>query len=285
MSSSLQQSSRSLFSCLKPARRRPTRQCSQPQRFLQKQQRCLSSFTPQLDQQQQDGSIRGSSTSTEPGRWSRTPPAMAAPIRAKPYPPNYKPFPVNKSPDKLDAMYAAFLGKNGSKMLSDETKWLAVTHKSFDHGRRGFNDRLAFLGKRILELQCSLGLLTAAEGEVLAKAAEAVRPDEYGRQPFTHPALANVEVLSGRGKEYFLDVKQIAAVAGMYGIPEVVRWQPRDVNDLTTSGAPAVYAQAVLAIIGALSLEQGGAVASRVARERVLQPSGLKSGLVEEATQ
>lgn len=150
MSSSLQQSSRSLFSCLKPARRRPTRQCSQPQRFLQKQQRCLSSFTPQLDQQQQDGSIRGSSTSTEPGRWSRTPPAMAAPIRAKPYPPNYKPFPVNKSPDKLDAMYAAFLGKNGSKMLSDETKWLAVTHKSFDHGRRGFNDRLAFLGSHAL---------------------------------------------------------------------------------------------------------------------------------------
>ena len=32
-------------------------------------------------------------------------------------------------------------------MLSEETKWLAVTHKSFDHGRRGFNDRLAFLGK------------------------------------------------------------------------------------------------------------------------------------------
>lgn len=31
-------------------------------------------------------------------------------------------------------------------MLTDEVKWLAVTHKSFDHGRRGFNDRLAFLG-------------------------------------------------------------------------------------------------------------------------------------------
>lgn len=31
-------------------------------------------------------------------------------------------------------------------MLSDEVKWLAVTHKSFDHGRRGFNDRLAYIG-------------------------------------------------------------------------------------------------------------------------------------------
>ena len=31
-------------------------------------------------------------------------------------------------------------------MLTDEVKWLAVTHKSFDHGRRGYNDRLAFFG-------------------------------------------------------------------------------------------------------------------------------------------
>lgn len=43
-------------------------------------------------------------------------------------------------------MYTRFLGKTGPKMLSDETKWLAVTHKSFDHARRGFNDRMAFLG-------------------------------------------------------------------------------------------------------------------------------------------
>ena len=31
-------------------------------------------------------------------------------------------------------------------MLTEEVKWLAVTHKSFDHGKRGYNDRLAFLG-------------------------------------------------------------------------------------------------------------------------------------------
>lgn len=57
---------------------------------------------------------------------------------------------MNQDPSKLDAMYASFLGKNGPKMLSDETKWLAVTHKSFDHGRRGFNDRLSFLGTFIM---------------------------------------------------------------------------------------------------------------------------------------
>lgn len=38
------------------------------------------------------------------------------------------------------------LGEGGDKILSEEVKWLAVTHKSFDQGRRGFNDRLAFIG-------------------------------------------------------------------------------------------------------------------------------------------
>ena len=38
-------------------------------------------------------------------------------------------------------------------MLTEEVKWLAVTHKSFDHGKRGYNDRLAFLGMIGLKLK------------------------------------------------------------------------------------------------------------------------------------
>jgi large subunit ribosomal protein L15 len=54
---------------------------------------------------------------------------------------------INSDPAKLDEVYVRMLGRDGDKMLSDEVKWLAVTHKSFDHGRRGFNDRLAYLGR------------------------------------------------------------------------------------------------------------------------------------------
>lgn len=43
-----------------------------------------------------------------------------------------------------------------------------------------------------------------------------------------------------------------------------------------------VYAQALYAIVGALALEQGGQVANRIARERILQPIGLRSGLLED---
>lgn len=79
-------------------------------------------------------------------RWQRTPPAMTMPVRSRPRPkgPTFK---VNNDPQRLDQMYSTFLGpSNPGTQLSEEVKWLAVTHKSFDHGRRGFNDRLAFLG-------------------------------------------------------------------------------------------------------------------------------------------
>lgn len=78
-------------------------------------------------------------------RWSHTPPAMAAPIRSR-LPRRDEPWRCNDDPQKLDGMYVRFLGPGGHTLLSDETKWLAVTHKSFDHGRRGFNDRLSYLG-------------------------------------------------------------------------------------------------------------------------------------------
>ena len=72
---------------------------------------------------------------------------MKAPVRIRPLPPdNY--YNVNEDPARLDAVYVRILGEGGDTMLTDEVKWLAITHKSFDHGRRGYNDRLAFFGGR-----------------------------------------------------------------------------------------------------------------------------------------
>lgn len=86
-------------------------------------------------------------------RWQQTPARMTAPFRTRPLP-RGPVFKVNEDPRRLDDAYIRMLGTNGDKMLSDEVKWLAVTHKSFDHGRRGFNDRLAFLGM----LECTTRL-------------------------------------------------------------------------------------------------------------------------------
>ena len=79
-------------------------------------------------------------------KWREAPYRMTAPHRSKP--PTFKPnhFPINRNPEVLDSVYVRVLGEGGDRALTEEVKWLAVTHKSFDHGRRGYNDRLAFLG-------------------------------------------------------------------------------------------------------------------------------------------
>ena len=71
---------------------------------------------------------------------------MIAPVRIRPRPVRFNEFVVNEDPELLDTTYVQVLGNQGDKMLTEEVKWLAVTHKSFDHGRRGYNDRLSFLG-------------------------------------------------------------------------------------------------------------------------------------------
>ena len=83
-----------------------------------------------------------------PPRWQATPPQMVAPVRVRQ--PAYHPeeFKVNESSALLDEVYVKVLGNGGEDVLTEEVKWLAVTHKSFDHGRRGYNDRLAFLGNQ-----------------------------------------------------------------------------------------------------------------------------------------
>jgi large subunit ribosomal protein L15 len=78
-------------------------------------------------------------------RWSYTPPTAKAPFSLH-LNSRKTEFPVNDDPAVLDQFYLKALGNGGDKLLSDEIKWLAITHKSFDQGRRGFNDRLAFLG-------------------------------------------------------------------------------------------------------------------------------------------
>ena len=86
-----------------------------------------------------------STTQEEQPRWSYTPPRAQAPFSLRLH--SKRPsFWVNSDPEVLDKFYIRMLGNGGDKVLSDELKWLAVTHKSFDQGRRGFNDRLAFLG-------------------------------------------------------------------------------------------------------------------------------------------
>ncbi|GES64162.1 RNase III domain protein [Aspergillus terreus] len=206
---------------------------------------------------------------TDKPRWSYTPPRAKAPFSLR-FNSKRREYPVNADPKVLDQFYVRMLGADGDKVLSDEIKWLAVTHKSFDQGRRGFNDRLAFLGKRIVQLQASLALVQSPGGST----ASAV--DAFGRQPFEHPALDGLPNLSPSTKELLLSKAKLAELAQKYELQKVLRWSPRKPQNLASSGFELVLAHTMYAVVGAVSLEKGGHVANEVARERILAPLGFK---------
>lgn len=160
-------------------------------------------------------------------RWSYTPSQAKAPFSLHLH--SKRPaFHVNSDPVLLDRFYIRLFGNGGEQLLSEETKWLAVTHKSFDQGRRGYNDRLAFLGKRIVQLQASLALAQSVpaagvQGELQAE------KDEFGRVPFTHAALDGLNNLSSEKKKVLTERAKLADLAQKYDLQKVVRWSPKKV--------------------------------------------------------
>lgn len=148
-------------------------------------------------------------------------------------------------------------------------KWLALTHKSFDHGRRGFNDRLAYLGKRIVDLQTSLALLNMPPAPSPLSTGEK-------RDVYEHPALERLENITQFSKNAVLEKSRLASLATGYGIDKVVRWKPRKSDNLKSSGEEVVLAHTVYSIIGAIALQRGGELATRTVRERILRPLGLR---------
>ncbi|KAF2106626.1 ribonuclease-III-like-domain-containing protein [Lophiotrema nucula] len=204
-------------------------------------------------------------------RWQQTPVRMVAPFRIRPQPKGPA-FKVNEDPRRLDEAYVKMLGPNGDKLLSEEVKWLAITHKSFDHGRRGFNDRLAFLGRRIVSLQTSLALLNSSTPSFLGTGAQ---QDGYGRAAFQHAALSGLAGLTTEAKDDVLSRSRLAPIAERYGLDKVTRWKPKRADNLQGSGQESVLSTSLYAIIGALALERGGEVANKVTQDKILSPLGF----------
>ncbi|KAI9775427.1 MAG: hypothetical protein M1839_001122 [Geoglossum umbratile] len=198
---------------------------------------------------------------------------MVAPVRHRPG----TPFAVNSKPAPLNKMYNLFLGPGGNKWLNEDVKWLAVTHKSFDHGRRGFNDRMAYLGKRIVHLHTTLAIINSPTSGI-PETPTVTSQDAAERTPFTHPALAGLENLSIMKVDEILDKSRLAQLGNRYGLASVIRWKPKKADNLMGSGIESVVVEALYAIVGAVALSKGGTVAATVVREKILQPLGLVVG-------
>ncbi|KAH9219367.1 ribonuclease-III-like-domain-containing protein [Leptodontidium sp. 2 PMI_412] len=203
-------------------------------------------------------------------RWSYTPEKMKAP-----YPWRIKDterkWECNSDPMRLDHFYVKLLGRGGDQVLTDEVKWLAITHKSFDQGRRGFNDRLAFFGRRILNLQTNIALLQSPIANQTHSSSDA----SDDRLPFAHPSLQGLSNLTNAPISEILTKERLGPLATQMGMRDIMRWTPRNVNKIESSGIDVVLTTSLYAIIGAIALQKGGDVAARVAREKVLKPLGI----------
>jgi len=157
-------------------------------------------------------------------------------------------------------------------MLTEEVKWLAITHKSFDQGRRGFNDRLSFLGRRILNLQTNLALL---HSDTATKTQSISVSKSDDRKPFTHPALEGLANLSNVQLSEVLTKQRLGGLAAQYGMRSIIRWKPKNVANLEGSGIDVVLTTSLYAIVGAIALQKGGDVAAEVVREKILKPLGI----------
>ncbi|KAJ4286861.1 hypothetical protein N0V88_007873 [Collariella sp. IMI 366227] len=204
-------------------------------------------------------------------RWSYTPERMKGPgfsINVVKNP-SRTVWTNNEDPAKLDAVYNRLLGPKGEKMLPDEIKWLAITHKSFDQGRRGFNTRLAYFGRLIIALETTRTVMVTKnpfEGPAT--------PDRYGREPFQHRSLANVDKLGERHPRDVASKEKLTKLAMDIGLTDVVRWKPRMPENLENSGLTVVLNSALFAIVGAISLQHGAEVAQQVVREKILRRLG-----------
>jgi len=79
-------------------------------------------------------------------------------------------------------------------------------------------------GRRIVELQSSLALVHGA-----AANNSAPMPDQYGREPFSHPALQGLDGLTETAKLKTLEKRRLSQLAERYGLDGVLRWKPQRV--------------------------------------------------------
>ncbi|KAI0534937.1 RNase III domain-containing protein [Xylaria digitata] len=209
-----------------------------------------------------------SEATAEAPRWSYTPQRMKAPF--SPHitkDPSRSLWLTNEDPDKLDDALNTFLGRDGAKLLPDELKWLAVTHKSFDQGRRGFNDRLAFLGRQICIREAMESIINSPPKY------DNIVADPYAekRQPFEDPALRSLDNLAATQPNDIFTLEKLARLATDTGLSNVVRWKPRMPENQLGSGLNIVLSGVVYALVGAIALQHGGKVANKIVRARIMK--------------
>lgn len=97
------------------------------------------------------------------------------------------------------------------------------------------------LGKRIVELQTSLALLSAPQE---GGASSAHLADEHGRIPFEHAAYTGLENLTDAARSQAVDKQRLSRLAHRYGMGSVMRWKPKKVRSFPSTNESEVVCRA-----------------------------------------
>lgn len=141
-----------------------------------------------------------------------------------------------------------FLGSNYE--LPNNTLLQAITHKSFAHGKKPFNENLAILGKEYLRLQTYHHAVSQAS-----------------QNTSTVNGL-NFDVLP-RAVEVLSSSPTLAAICEKSGIASKIFWKQANDN-AKLSGSATVYARAIHALVGAVLVHHGEAKAAAFVSEKLL---------------
>ncbi|KAI5780764.1 ribonuclease-III-like-domain-containing protein [Geopyxis carbonaria] len=183
------------------------------------------------------------------------------------------PFSVNDKPQDLNAVYSELLGTQ--LQLSEDIKWQAVTHKSFDHGRQPFNEKLAFFGKTLLQMHACGHVLSRPRSDKYTYS----KPFSYrssegsyyqAPEPFIPNDYQNLNAINRASVEDLYNQTAISNLIRSSGLLKVMRWKPAEAHDLERSGEMIIGQECLYAIVGAISLQKGGNAASQFIHTKIL---------------
>ncbi|KAK9702145.1 54S ribosomal protein L3 mitochondrial [Basidiobolus ranarum] len=137
-----------------------------------------------------------------------------------------------------------FSDRIGLKLANTELLLQSLTHKSYDHARVPTNERLEFVGNKVLDMYAAQHIYEN-HADINAQQFEELLEQYVGKDALTQFGLDN-------------------------GIDEVMRWKPASNQKESKIGLNTVSAKAVSALVAAVFHEKGAKVAKEIIQKSLL---------------
>ncbi|ODQ65573.1 hypothetical protein NADFUDRAFT_82603 [Nadsonia fulvescens var. elongata DSM 6958] len=159
-----------------------------------------------------------------------------------------------------------FLGSEFA--LPDSLALQVLTHKSFQHGFKGYNEKLALIGDKLLK----------------------VHIDSYAIQQestnVTRVNQINFDCLGSPMNKFLSNTNVLGEFALRHGLTDSIYWKCRLDNlgqsSPADSGLYSVAEKTMTAIVGAISLHHGGAKAAQFVNQKLLQGEDSLINIADE---